>query len=222
MDIVLGVGAHAVPVGHAPPQLLDDEVRQDPLVLPGEDQRLDVDVLLVHPVQDHGVGEVVDDRVNGDLRVKQDQDHRVEHHVEAQGELPHSEGVVPLAHDQADHVQSAAAAAAGEDDAAAQPGEDAPQQAGRQVVVHNGLGGDRDDAVEEGVGDRADDGPHRQAPPQIPVSHDQQGDIQQEIENARDVVCTEAQPQIGLKQGADQLAKALQCWRAQAQDCISR
>ena len=58
VDIVLGIGAHTGPVGDAAPQLLDDEVCQDVLALAGEDQGLDGDILLVHPVQ-HDAGEEV-------------------------------------------------------------------------------------------------------------------------------------------------------------------
>lgn len=61
VDVLSRIGAHAVPEGDAAAQLFDDEAGQRVLILPGEDQGLDADVLLVYPVQHHGGEEVVDD-----------------------------------------------------------------------------------------------------------------------------------------------------------------
>ena len=175
------------------------------------------DILLVHPVQDHGVCEVVNHGVNGDLRVKQDQDGRIKQGIEAQRKFTHRKSTVPLAHDESQHVQSAAAAAAGEDDSAADPGEDAAQQAGRQIIVHNGLRGNGNDAVKNRVGYRTDDGPHRQSPAQVPIPDHEQRDVQQKIEDACDVVGPEAHAQEVLQQRSHQLAEAQQAAGVQAQ-----
>lgn len=46
VDVLSRIGAHAVPEGDAAAQLFDDEAGQRVLILPGEDQGLDADVLL--------------------------------------------------------------------------------------------------------------------------------------------------------------------------------
>ena len=110
----------------------------------------------MHPVQHHGGEEVVDHGVDGHLRREQQQAGRVQKRVEGQGELAHRKAAAPLAQTQSHNVQAAAAAAAGQHDTAADAGQNAAQQAGGQIVVHNGSAGDGDDAVKQGIGHGAD------------------------------------------------------------------
>ena len=208
MDIVLGIGAHAIPVGDAAAQLLDDEVRQDALILPGENQRLDGDILLVHPIQHNAGEEVVHHGVNGHLRVEDNQADAVQHRVEEQGEPPHRDVAAHLAQAQAHRVQAAAAAAAGQDNAAAHAVEDASQDAGRQIIVHNRPDGDGNQAGKEGIGPGTHDGPQGQSPAQHLVGEDQNGDVGQQIQKTRNIIGAEVQMQIGLQQRPDQLAHA--------------
>ena len=77
-------------------------------------------------------------------------------------------------------------------------GEDAAQQAGGQIVGHNGRGGNGNDAVKQGKGNGADDGLDHQSLTQVLVAIQKNGDIHQEIQNTGDIVGAEVQPQIGL------------------------
>ena len=138
MESLPAVSPGALPIGDAAAQLFNDEAAQLLLVLLGENHGLDVHVLLVHPVQHHGGEEVVDDGVDGHLRHEENQAGGVEEEVHRQGELAHGEAAAPLAQAQSHNVQPAAAAAAGQHDAAGRAHDDAPQQAGGEVVLHNG------------------------------------------------------------------------------------
>ncbi len=106
------------------------------------------------------------------------------------------------------HRETAAAAAAGQDNAGPHAGEDAPQETGREIVVHNGDGGNWDHTVKEGVGHGADGGFHHHVPAQDPPADDQQGDISQEIQDARHIIGPEVQSQIGLEHRPQELAEA--------------
>ena len=103
---------------------------------------------------------------------------------------------------------AAAAAPAGQHDAAADAGEDAAQQAGGQVIIHNGGGWDGDDAVKQGVGHGADDGLCHQAQAQGFVGEQQDGDVYQEVQDTGDVVSAEGHTQQRLQKGTDELAHA--------------
>lgn len=97
MYALSGIGAHTIPVGHGAAQLLDDEPGQGVLILPGENQRLDADILLMDPIQHHGGEEVIDHRVDGHCGAEEDQAGGVEECVEGKGEFPHRKRTAPLA-----------------------------------------------------------------------------------------------------------------------------
>lgn len=97
--------------------------------------------------------------------------------------------------------------AAGENNAAAHAGQNAAQQTGGEVIVHNGDGGNGNETVKKGVGRSAHQRLDHKAPPQGPVGKQENGHIERKVQNARNVIGAEAKTQIGLGQGAQQLAK---------------
>ena len=171
----------------------------------------------MHPVQHHGGEIVVDDGVDGNLRLEQEQTGGIQEEIEGQGELAHGKAAAPLAQAQAHDVQPAAAAAAGESDAAADAVEDAAQQAGGQIVVNNGDGRSGHHAVKEGVAQGAHQGLEHQLLSQGLVGEEQDGDVQDEVQDACNVAGAEVQAHIGLHQSAEKLAHAHQAAAVQPQ-----
>ena len=206
VDPFPGVGTDALPPGDAPAHLFHDEMAKLLLLGPGEDQGLDADVLLVGLVHHDGGGEVIDHGIDGDLRLEEDQADGVQKSVEGHGEPPHSEAAALFAQAQANHIQPAAAAAAGEDQAGADAGENAAQQAGGQRVVYQHGGRNGDHAVEKRKGDSAYHGFQHEFLAEDPVGVQQDGNVGKKIENTGDVAAAEVQAAPGFQKRPDQLA----------------
>ena len=206
---LIRVGAVALPVGHAPPQPLHDKLGQLRLLLPGEDQHLDGDALLVGPVQKQAVKDRVNGRIDGGGGIKEHQAEGVKHGVAGDAELAHGEALALLAHVQAQDVKSAAAAPAGQHDAPGKAVDHAPQEAAGEGVLHNGVGRHRYHGQKQGAAYRAGHRPHHKAPAHGFPRQYKQRYIQQQVQNAGDVEArVQAQP-LGHN-GAKQLAEAQQ------------
>ena len=117
----------------------------------------------------------------------------------------------------ADDVQAAHGGRAGQHHAAAHAHEDAAQEAGRQGVLHNGGGGDGHDGVEEGAGDGADQGPQHHAPAQGPPGVEQDGDVDEEVEDTSHVEGPEAKVEPAEEQRPQDLAEAHEAAGIEAQ-----
>ena len=183
---LVGKAAVARPVGDTPAHLFHNIFLQLVAVLPGEDQHLHGDILLVEPIHKHGAQHRVDGGIEGHRQAEQGGAHHVQHSVEHQGELAHG-ALALLAQVHADGVQATGAAAAGEDEAPGEAVEDAAQHAARQLIVDNGGGGNGHDGHEKGIAGHANHHQNHEFPAQgLPGQHDQ-GDVHQHIQHARQV-----------------------------------
>ena len=114
-------------------------------------------------------------------------------------------------------VQAAHGGRAGQHHAAAHAHEDAAQQAGSQGVLHDGGGGDGHDGVEEGARHRADQGPQGHAPAQQPPGVDEDGDVDEEVEDTGHVDGPQLKVQPAEEQRPQDLAEAHQAAGIEAQ-----
>ena len=204
LHLVAGIGAVGRPVGHAAVQLVHDEAGQLRIVLFGEDQQLHVDVLLVQPVQEQVVQDVVDGGVDGRGGVEQNEAQRVQAHVEADAEPSHGELGVLLAEVQAQDVQSAGGAAAAQHQSGGEAHADAADQAAGQRVLDDGRSRGGDQRRENGVAHGDDGGLDEERPSQPPVGQIEHGQVHQQVQKARQIE-GQRKPRPGHQQGTDDL-----------------
>ncbi len=105
-------------------------------------------------------------------------------------------------------MQPAATAAAGQHQPGAHAGDNAAQQAAGEHVVHNGRGGDGDQAQEESIGGGNNQRVAGEDLAQGAVGQEQQGDIQGVVDQSRDIEAEGVQPQDHQDRGPQQLAEA--------------
>ena len=200
--LLLGIGAHALPLGHAaagPGQDLVVDVR-----LLGEDHQAHVDVLVVGFVQEDGEEHHVDQRVQNHLNVKQHQQDQIDHRVGRQRDLAHAGVFEPAGGPHPDDVKAAAAAPGDQDQADADPGDDAADQHRRQAVLHQRHGGDQ--AGEQADRARAQNGADQKSPAHAVIGQKQKRQVDEHVDHA-----VQVQPALGeqgLQKQGDQLGKA--------------
>ena len=209
MHLIVGIAAPALPQGKAAIQLFQNGLVQPFGILLGEDQHLDGDVLLVHPIQKQCLKHHVNGGIDGGGQVEQHGAQRVQRCVEGDGEPAHRETLPLFAEVQAQHVQSAGGAAAGEDNAAGKAADDAAHQTGGQLVRDDRRGGRRDHRQRDGVNDGHGGHAHHKVPAQrAPRQHDQR-QIHQQVEDTRQIH-RGLQPQRRHQQGTDHLTQTVQ------------
>lgn len=209
MDLLVGVAALALPEGEAALQLFGDGPAQLLGVLLGEDQHLHGDVLLMHPVQEQRGEHHINRGVDGGVQIEQHGAQGVQYGVEGDGEPSHGEAGALFAQVQAQHIQSAGGAAAGEDQSAGEAAQNTAHQAGGQLVGNDGGGGRRDHRQRQRVDDGGDAHEQHKVPAHGAPCQPEQRDIHQQVQDTRQVK-GRLQPQLGLQQRAGHLAEAVQ------------
>ena len=202
-----GIDPLALPAGDAPVEVVHDEPVQLRLLLLGEDQHLHRHALPVGPVDGHSVEDGVQRRVDQDGQVKEHSAGDEQRRVEGQVEPPDGGLHPPLGQIQPQQVQPAAAAAAGEGQPRPHPGDHAPQQAAGEHVLHQGRGGNGHDTGEDGVGHGTDEGIAEKHPPHRPVGQNQQGNVEGQQDDPREVEGHGLDAQDHQHQRAQQLAQ---------------
>ena len=168
-------------------QLFNDVLGDLTLVVSGEDQRLHVDVLLVHTVL-HRRGAIVEnDGVDHDLHIEHRKADGVEDDVENQAHTTHRNVDSLFVQIQSNDIQSAAAGAAGKYDTVANTGKTAADEAGRPVIRDQRSSRSGDQTVEEGIAAGADNGLDGQFPSKALIGDEQDGRIDEEEQHARNV-----------------------------------
>ena len=104
------------------------------------------------------------------------------------------------------NVHSAAGAAALKGDADPGSCDDASNQAGRQSVFHQGDGRYGNHSHKKGLAYDTDQGPHKESSADRAVGQKEQRDIQQQINQTRNVYAAQIQMGIADQKGTDNLA----------------
>ena len=207
VHVLAGIGAGAFPVGNTASQLFENLPADFGLVAPGENQHLHADVLLMHLVDHDSRKTVVDHGIDGHGRGEQEEEDGVEEEIESQRELAYREAAAPLAHAKSHDIQTAAAAAAGKNDAVACAGENAAQQACGEIIIDDGIFRDRQQTVDQRIACGADQSFENQRLAQRFVGKEQNGDVEQEIKNTGNIRSPKADAGIVLQQCSGQLAE---------------
>ena len=208
-QVLSGVGALALPVGHAAPEPCHDVPRQLGVLVLGEDEHLLGDVLLVPAVDEERAEHRINDGIDRRAQTEEDRAERVEQRVEAQAEAPHAEALALLGEPQSEDVQPAGRAAAGEHDAEREADEDAAEHAVRQRLLHQRRRRRRHKAQKQRRGDGTHRGAHKETPSQRLPRQQQDGHVRRQIQDARKVH-VRRQPQRLHDQRAGDLAEAQQ------------
>ena len=204
--VVAGVGPQALPAGDAPADGLHDGFGQGLPLLLGDDQRLDGDVLLMHPVHHQGGDDGEDGGIDGGAGVEEHHADGEEHRVEHDGHPAHGDAPL-LAQIQAQDIQAAGAAAAGEHQADGGAVDQSADETAGQHVLHHRLGRHRDHHHEHGAAHRAQNQLGHEGPAQGAPGQDHQRDIGRQVQRAGQIHVRHPDAQLRIQQGADHLAQ---------------
>ena len=154
----------------------------------GENQHLDIDALLMGAVQHHGAEHNIEDGVDHGLHAEQNAAQPVEDPVKDDVQPPDGKAGAPLGEAQPQHIRAAAAGAAGEHDAAAQPHNGAAQQASGEHILHQRRGRDGDQAERQGVNRQGDEAAAQEILAQRAKGQQENGNIEHIVENTGEVI----------------------------------
>ena len=158
VGILAGVDALPLPAGDAAVEVVQNEVVQFRAFRLGKDEHLDIDALLVGPVDGNGLEDGVEDRVDHGGDIKEQAAQQEQGGIACQIHLSDSEPGPSPGQDQAQGVQSAAGAAAGEHQTGSHAGDHSTQEAAGEDVIHQGGRRYRHQTDKQGVGGGADHG----------------------------------------------------------------
>ena len=163
----------------------------------------------MHPVKEQGGKDGIDHRIECGVHGEEEGADGVEDDIEGQGELSHREIGALFAQIQTQHVQTAGAAAAGENDTVRKTGTDAADETGGERVGNNGHGRGRDQRQSQGVdGDTESHAQHEAVSKGAPCQQ-QKGNVDKQIQSARQIE-GKGEMKILHQQGADDLTDTVE------------
>ena len=208
LHLVAGPAAPARPAGNAPVQLLHDVAGQLGVVLLGEDQQLDRNILPVDTVQKQAAQHIIYSGVDRGGGIEQEEAQGVQQSVEGNGEPSHGEAAPLLAEIQPQDVQAAGGAAAGQHQAGGKARQDAAHHAAGEEVRNDRRGRRWNDRQKDRVADGADRRLPEKLPAQGLVGQQEQGKVHEEIQYTGQVK-GQGERQLPLQKGTDHLAQAV-------------
>ena len=148
---IAGISALAVPAGAAAAQLLRQAVRHFGIAGLGEDQHLQVDVLLMEAIYHQTECGGIDDGIDHGIEGEQEEAADVQQHIGGHAETAHSDPADLLGQRQSHDVYAAERTAAGQSDAKACAADQCAQQGAGQGVGQQRLCGDGDEQRNAGI-----------------------------------------------------------------------
>ena len=100
-------GARNGPLGNAPVGAHNGHLHGSCILQLGDDQHLDVDVLGMDPVRDHGIEDGIDQGINDRGNIEQEEADAVEHDIHVKAQPAHAAGPLQLQDQHADQGHAA-------------------------------------------------------------------------------------------------------------------
>ena len=182
LHLVTSPAAPARPAGNTPVQLLHDVAGQLGVVLLGEDQQLDRNILPVDTVQKQAAQHIIYSGVDRGGGIEQEEAQGVQQRVEGNGEPAHGEAAALLAEIQPQDVQSAGGAAAGQHQSRGKARQDTAHHTAGEDIRNDRRGRRGNDRQKDGVADGADRRLPEKLPAQGLVGQQEQGNVHEEIQ----------------------------------------